>query len=624
MAREHQTSGMEAADDSMQAARQLKSSLRQSIGEDNQCSLPRSSSKRKLSVVIVGNLDTPSAALSETSRDDILHGDSELSPIYDQATPPKRFRSNDWPLTNNTPILTESHAVRNSNQPSLSSRRGRNGPDARYSSAISPGRRSRFKEGSMRDRISVKPPPEFTGELENSPPYCGEEEYNRGGPRSPYKSPFSHLATKTIPQSPLPAVTRDDSNTKEPGIVRFGKKFASAFRFSGVFHNVSEIWKGPQDENKPPSGPEICLDRKARAEKAYADLKASGYPGTRKETYSSMNNRARTASPVKVSNSGSFTKSPKNPLRENLRIASDVNKDLPPPPLGFERPIEPIIRSTRSFNSVSPRGRASTANGHRTLPKQSSMRDLLKKEKLKERLTRKVSKLEEEWEKAQKELRALSSDGEFSFSLSSLSPGRGRRKFVPGRLPSLPSERLLQTQVKEDEKKDQVENAKRTIKTDVPSGPSPLRRSSVRINRKAPIIGKRKSSIASSSSHEYYYSQDTDTTDDKENIVPMKKLKEYGDSCNPPTRVQPPRKAKTETNSSIQEQTRIQNSYKMPISNSNTRNSPPSTRLRSKNSQNYAFTATPGLNGVPPVPPLPEQLANDLNRANFQWPDECF
>ncbi|EEP78762.1 predicted protein [Uncinocarpus reesii 1704] len=588
------------------ASRQLKKSLRQSIGEEGG-DLPRSSSKRKL--FIPEDDDLSCVSHSEISHEDSYFEDTDCTPVPDKETPPKRLKSNDWPLSNNNSVLIENQAVSNNVQPSLRSKRGQSASRTRWPSAISPGRRSRFREGSMRDRASVQPPPEFTGENEeNLPSYLSEEALNDAYLRkSPHRS-FYQLHAQTASHLPSPTVHTEPAYAREPGFVRFGKKFASAFNFSGVLHNVSEIWRGPQDASKS-SSREVSVDRKLRAEKAYADLKAAGYPGTNKLVYTG---RAGTASPVKFGNDG-----------EGMMRISNVNKDLPPPPAEFGLLTTSTIRPTRSFASISPsKKQASVDSVSKRLPKQSSMKDLLKTEKLRERLTRKVSKLEEEWEKAQRELRALSSDREFHFTSPRVSPVRNKRAFAPSRLPSLPSERLLQDQAKPPREDDQAQAMYTTQcqsgRASVPLNPRrTLRKCPATINSRAANPRGRKMSTSSFS--DYVYSQDTESPDEDEVSTGVKRNKLSTPLGSPPTRHQPHRKAKTQRLTPFPAYTHTESISHVSIPATSRGDRGNSSRLRRKPSQ--AFTATPGENGVPP---LPGKLGDSPRRGEFEWPEECF
>ncbi|KMU86197.1 hypothetical protein CIHG_03985 [Coccidioides immitis H538.4] len=598
----------DAAWDSVCAAKQLKTSLRQSIGEDD-IGLPRSSSKRKLSTADDDN--ESSISHSGLSLADSYFEDTDYTPIPDTETPPKRLRPNDWPLPNKNSVLAENRAVGNSTRPVLRSKRGQYLHDTRWPSAISPGRRSRFLEGSMRDRASVKPPPEFTGEIDEVSASClADEETNHE--YSPHKS-FYQMRARTSAHLNSPPLPTENLNAKEPGIVRFGKRFASAFGIPSVLQNVSEIWKGTNDGNKP-SSRDIAMDRKIRAERAYAKLKASGYPGTNKMVYTHTYERARTTSPVKSEN------------KDNIPA---TDKDLPPPPVDFGCLAAPTIRPSRSCMSIAPsRKKASAESDSRGLPKRPSVKDLLRKEKLKERLTRRVSKLEEEWDKAQRELRALSSESEPSFPPAPVSSARARRVLQPTKLPSLPSERLLNNQkspMKENNK------AKPVIMVDVSkssrrvasAGSTPrqnLRRSVATIAGKEENGKKRHSSTSSFS--EYRCSQEIE--EDKENVTILTGSKKPEESDSPPTRHQPPREAKTRKMGPKPGYVHTQNMSHVCLPASKPRDHGYSSRLRSKTSQDKAFTATPGENGVPPVPPLPGKLANSPKRGEFEWPEDCF
>jgi hypothetical protein len=426
--------------DPLQADPQLQQTILLSDSASASASSDMSvSNKRKL-------LSAESDATSDTSGrfDDADESDFELNNgLVDDAHEArsvhsaKRRRSNDWPLRNE--IAYDEHGM----QINLSDRRSTAAKEANHSSC-SPGavsrdrhhgspvlraRRSRFIEGSMNDRTSEKPPSIFLHEDASMDDAVDGKE------------------TRQDRQNPNAPAHRGS------GIFRFGKVIASAFHPLGVWGNRSETWKGTQDG--PKTQKEIMKQRQARAEKAYAELKKSGYKGTATEgnrvdaqvagetwkaiqekmDYNLPAGRSRPSSTALSQDEGLQTKEPSvTPRRHEtgfpkLKSFHDLRKRASVLSI-------PAIRN-RDVSPASP-GRDPT-DSHL---KRQSRRDLSRQAKL----LKKVSNLEDKLERARRELRGLSQDDESPVPTICLDDVHGRR-FVPGLLPSLPSERLLQNQL---------------------------------------------------------------------------------------------------------------------------------------------------------------------------------
>lgn len=189
----------------------------------------------------------------EAADEDIGHGDNDEVANSASGHDSKRSRGSKWHLDKTQSDTGKGSRGRGSRQKTSSPRQKRH--------SNSTPRPSKFLEGSMNDRASKKPPS----------PYLGEE-----------STMEQYAATQTV--STRPSV---DTNTfydagiesnKTSGVYRFGKAIASAFNPS-TWRSFNGIWK---EKEKPAVDPGKALmdERQARAQKAYAELKKSGFKGT--------------------------------------------------------------------------------------------------------------------------------------------------------------------------------------------------------------------------------------------------------------------------------------------------------------------------------------------------------
>ncbi|PLB36466.1 putative nuclear RNA binding protein [Aspergillus candidus] len=225
---------------------------------------------------------------------------------------------------------------------------------------------------------------------------------------------------------------------RSSGIFRFGKAIASAFNPFGAWGNVTEMWKGSS-----PEANNATDDPVAQAEKAYAELKKSGYQGTNKGSYfqdmkpggpdeqmwKSKSTRERTDYKPTTGyhsrqNSGDGHES-NTSIRSSIKELRKAKSSL-----GI-----PTINATSIFGS---QRRRSDDSENPEVRHQKSRKELQKQAKLLKR----VSDLEVKLSRARRELQDLIGEDEvFETILCQDRPYQ--RKFVPGALPSLPSERLL-------------------------------------------------------------------------------------------------------------------------------------------------------------------------------------
>ncbi|EEH46850.2 uncharacterized protein PADG_02948 [Paracoccidioides brasiliensis Pb18] len=421
---------------------------------------------------------------------------------------PKRMRSNEWPLSNRESSYSsnQAHGGKDSTTSRLRSRRRQSQGKTRYcsrsvSASAAPAgegeRRSRFLEGSMNDRVSEKPPGIYIGEDvdEAIDRYTSANQEtsawgNAGTPGRGWKYGRSYTSTTTTSVS---SVASETPSTKSSGLARFGQAIASTFNTFGIWNNVAEIRNGSQDGTKPTTTAasttsaatipprHVLKERKAQAEKAYAELKASGYVGTVKSTPTCGGNHGPEKNGVK--------KQKQAPDHTQQRMHVHSTNSIPNKEHNTSlsksvfRPSLQDLRKAASFINVT----SSTKRGNsidddvqgdsRVLRNQHSHRDLEKQRKLK----KKVITLETQLERAKQQLSMISGPGDADGNVSVTASGFGgvrvslnepedeevqdlapippshigcvrvgrKKKFVPGALASLPSERILLGQIAE-------------------------------------------------------------------------------------------------------------------------------------------------------------------------------
>lgn len=267
-------------------------------------------------------------------------------------------------------------------------------------------------------------------------------------------------------------------SSKPSGMFRFGKVIANAFNSGHIWQGLNGIWKEKEKENQVKPEKDLL---KAKAELRYAELKKSGYKGT-------QNAPARPESQeVPAIQHEDTDDSRRSSFRDSgvdvdgYRSSSD-RKDsdhfivpteslMPPPPLTkgrrsaspfsdassgrrssirFHKPsleglkrvksqihLPSVKRHTEDAPSV-PSFETTDATGP-GLRREASKKDIAKQYKL----SKKVSDLENKLEVARRELELSIQEAP---PVPDVPARIGRRKFVPGALASLPSERLLTPQ----------------------------------------------------------------------------------------------------------------------------------------------------------------------------------
>ncbi|KAI9836240.1 MAG: hypothetical protein M1819_001577 [Sarea resinae] len=388
----------------------------------------------------------------------------------------KRQCNEDWPLKSTGSALP----------PSLVSLQSKpfNSRTVSRRNEMHSARPSKFQEGSMNDRTSEKPPSIYMTE-ENRLDRCLQE--SAAASERTAESEISGAEIEGRPsRRPISQSTVKSSASRQSSIFRFGKSIASAFNPAN-WGNKATIWK-PSPEQDPHL--KLMEERRFKAEKAYQELKENGQigPSTHKATpfVASFSGRfprseTRRDSGIDVgrdSSSKERRREEETPIDSNMgsaqKSASDFsdNSAFEPPTQRkayfLRRASLPSLRISRSDlrsssinadNMMTPTPLPDSARvgpGGPTLHSQVSKKDLRKQRKL----AKKVSDLEGKLEAARRQLLAMGDE-----PIPPLPSAEARKPFVPGALPSVPSERILmrEQQLAEierpDKKLDQTETS---------------------------------------------------------------------------------------------------------------------------------------------------------------------
>ncbi|EKG21031.1 nuclear RNA binding protein [Macrophomina phaseolina MS6] len=406
----------------------------------------------------------------------------------------KRRRSANWPLTDEQSLSPDA------------SQRSRYSKGSRNRRQVSsPGRLSRFQEGSMNDRASAQPPSVFTRFFPSrgiAPIDQLMEDYHAANEAAPtYTRSTSRGASHHPNQSVTSAATAGSSstaNTRESGIFRFGRSVASTFNPINIWQKMQQKWSEARQELI-----EEALDEQARqlreralkADEVYAHLKKTGQLGT--QGTHAISNGAPIFTPGYTApadgqaiqrDSGIAGIEPdySRPYEQKDAAKSAANVSSPPErksALHFRTPSFANLKKARSEAQLakrappsSPTADVSEAATPRTLRKFSSKKDLQKQLKLHKR----VSDLEVKLREARQELYDCLGDtppvptmpAHLAASLNSNKPRiptplRKKASRTGGTMPALPSERLLfpdRTENREEPLVPQEPGASRTDK----------------------------------------------------------------------------------------------------------------------------------------------------------------
>lgn len=392
--------------------------------------------------------------VSDESSDDGYTDDAQSDASHDD----KRHRSGEWPS-----IPTSSASVGDSRMwgaRTSSLPRGVRG--GRPGLPRSP---SKFIEGSMNDRISLKPSHEYLGIFDS----MDVDGADIGKIEVPTDSKKSQSGSTTSAAS---AKTDKAKHARSSSIFRFGKSLASAFNPS----NWKTSTKYPEDSSSPDHQRKVEKEREAKAaeiERIYQEMKAGGYfekhtthlgppkrgPNEVKHDSGAFVNRmsvdtGSVATPRK-SNGQSFDLSPLAPQSQHGHHLQTLSPGTDGETSGLKVNLKRLSKmSTTSQVSLdgigpspipapSPIPMDPDQNILQQVRRVPSRKDIQRQQKL----AKKVSDLEGKLDIARKQL----SDA-LNEPMPVIAPGakfavNGRYAFTPGALATLPSERLLNTYV---------------------------------------------------------------------------------------------------------------------------------------------------------------------------------
>ena len=309
-------------------------------------------------------------------------------------------------------------------------------------------------------------------------------------PPSPYtrqdEAMEDYMTAPSTSQASAVRSSQDMGTTYDAGIeqeksstmYRFGKAIASVF-------NPVSAWTGRWKSKESQADPQqaVLHERQAKAQKAYAELKKTGFKGLG-SSVGPLEPGVTATTQLDVvpstSQATSFRDLAVDTDEQRLLVgrednqASESGTDVMPAPSVplAQRTISPMPAASRrrsslnlhtpSFSTLKRVGshiqlpstkRHSAQENIRTstdsinsgidgeqIKKQSSKKDLLRQQKL----YKKVSNLESKLEAARRELEAVQG---FAYDTTSDQTAVRPKPFTPGALPSLPSERMLQAQV---------------------------------------------------------------------------------------------------------------------------------------------------------------------------------
>ena len=384
----------------------------------------------------------PAAQLEMTLDEDMLR---HFDMTHDSRTP-KRMRGEEWPLKGSDNAAESDNPLRLSHRKTSSSRQNRN--------SVSSTRPSKFMEGSMNDKISQRPPSLYIREEEAMEQYASERMED----------------ADTVYDAGI------ESN-KPSGMFRFGKAIANAFSSTNVWQGLNGIWKEKEKENQTKSERDVL---KAKAELKYSELKNSGYKGTQN---AAARPQSQEVPAIKCednddSRRSSFRDSgvdmdehPSSSDRKNSdQFITSTESLMPPATLTAGRSASPFSNAS-SGRRISLRFHKPSLEGLKKVKSQIHLpsikrpaedapsvpsiemedaaweglrRAASKKDIAKQyRLSKKVSDLENKLETARRELELSIQEAP---PVPDLPTRVGRKRFVPGALSSLPSERLLTPQ----------------------------------------------------------------------------------------------------------------------------------------------------------------------------------
>ncbi|KAF2216122.1 hypothetical protein CERZMDRAFT_93425 [Cercospora zeae-maydis SCOH1-5] len=360
----------------------------------------------------------------------------------------------------------------------------------------SPPRESRFQEGSLTDRPSQQPPSVFTriprsesGNLSHVDALMADYHDNMPTPARDVQATIEH--EKQIMQERVAEISAREKKEDEGGVFRFGKSWGSSFKPIALWNR---LWNDTKDDLTRQN--RLEAQRKARlkaeAEAKYAQMKNAGQFAPTQATprdsgvvvdcgaahrgsVDSHTWHARDEQNAPGASEDGHTTDTTSQARESAgeqNTGPVQTPQVPVPPrtirgrlsrMHLRKPslgaLTGTVKRAKSDWNLAASQREASASTSPTKPEfdgsASILRSSASKYDLKkhDRLSKRVSNLEEKLYKARMELDnalaeaspvpKLSSKFERFTPVSSVKSSYKRSRFVPGALPSLPSERVL-------------------------------------------------------------------------------------------------------------------------------------------------------------------------------------
>jgi hypothetical protein len=331
-------------------------------------------------------------------------------------------------------------------------------------------RESKFQEGSLTDKPSEKPPSLFT--RRNSTRDVDElmEDYHNGMPTPKKSSDAGALSSQHVYPMEIDSTKKDEG----AGFFQFGRAWAASF-------NPTSLWRKMWSEPVQPNAEEERKTKqKAEAEARYAHMKKAGQLGLQPVAKFTPGNddvvetprdsgidfdgmdHSRSISQASgmpqphdsESEAPDTTSKPTKTIRGRLQhlkkpSLTNIKQDLKR--VGSDLNLGATLRKRESSSSLSP---VKTDFPGHILQRSESRQDLKRRQKLSKR----VSDLESQLARTRKELdqvlEAASPAPRFTPKYERFRTVK-RPQFVPGKLPSLPSERVLQAEQAQAQSEDE-------------------------------------------------------------------------------------------------------------------------------------------------------------------------
>ncbi|TKA77376.1 hypothetical protein B0A55_03225 [Friedmanniomyces simplex] len=406
-------------------------------------------------------------------QDDTIYDlrDGRLEPADLDAHTPKRSRQSDTEGSDSTP-LNQRNLRRKKKVNNLSNL------NLRHAAEQQRVRESRFQEGSLTDKPSMKPSSAFMRMVRTDSGNIRQVDELMEGYNDDTAMPDVSLEASIrgeVATPPLSATFESAPRAESGGFFRFGRSFASNFHPVALWN---KMWNETREDLIRQNAEEAKRKRrqKEEAEAKYAQMKAAGQLGLKQVSNATVGVRESEES-ARPRDSAVVL----NGVKDRERTTSTGAQLLPPPRddistnsgsevlesktkgtfksrFAFRKPSISNLKgglkrvasdlnltagaARESSSSISP---VKADSEHSTLKRSASKFDLKKQQKLSKR----VSDLESKLQLARRELgEALveaSPKPKLNNKYERFTPQNTlkRPKFIPGMLPSLPSERIL-------------------------------------------------------------------------------------------------------------------------------------------------------------------------------------